>query len=144
VHRLCFLNAFTWDTIIAYKNMYGGINSGKLWSLMGRGCHLGTPSRNVLSMYCFFAISHLNRIIFYSLIIMRNIGGKTIVLILNGCNGFTRWTLMMCNMWTRAGYFCVLSTCGKLPVLWKNVFHKYMIFVVPKRYLHKKSYKWLE
>jgi hypothetical protein len=85
VHRPCFLNAFTWDTIIAYKNMYGRINSGKLWSLMGRGCHLGTPSRNVLSMYCFFAISHLNRIIFYSLIIMRNIGGKTIVLILNGC-----------------------------------------------------------
>lgn len=97
-------------------------NCGTWW---GQGCHSVTPSRNVLSMYCFFSVSHLNGISFSSLVIMRNIGRIAFVFTLNGCKSSCRDSpiglscSIMCG--TRVGNFRVVLTCGSLSsFLWKQ------------------------
>lgn len=106
--------------MLAYESMnryvHGRIIGRQLLNLMGQGCHLVTPSRNVLSMYCFFVVSHLNGIIFSGLMIMINIGRIAFILTLNGCKSSCQVSPigLSCTCGTRVGNLWVVFTCGSL------------------------------
>lgn len=111
MHRVCFLNAFTWDTAIAYKNMHECVWQDQQWEIVELdGARM--PSRhsikkcviNVLFL-CYQSLKQNHFLQSYNhekyWRKYYRFDFKWLQILL----GFTRWTLMMCNMWTRAGYF---------------------------------------